>query len=94
MVRIAVAAIQVTQLISELELVLPKAIHHNGFDLTQLGGPLVAEEMIEGSMQQDPFSYLVGVVSQGPKIWFVLLLFIFWHCVNSNVNNEISCTFI
>lgn len=38
------------------------------------GGPLIAaEQRTDDDTSNDSFSYLVGVVSFGPRVWYVLL---------------------
>lgn len=47
-------------------------IHHLYlFCLVQSGGPLVAQEEDVDETEVDPNSFLVGVVSFGPRHWFV-----------------------
>lgn len=50
--------------------------------ILKTGGPLVTEELREN---RDPFSYLVGVVSFGPRVWFVL--FSIFLCVKNTKYN-------
>lgn len=48
--------------------------------LIQIGGPLIAESATStdddvGTSDADTISYLIGIVSFGPRVWFVTFKF-------------------
>lgn len=69
--KIAVKVIQVIWIAFRIE------IHRNGAlsliisMFLHQGGPLVADESADAITKQDSYTYLVGVVSLGPKPWLV-----------------------